>query len=329
MRIIFLKMASVRKRRVNEPSNDSSVIWRRDKEKDTDKRRSTSDAIVIYMMLYIAVLSAVAFISHWSLPVPNADEDGPVFSSYNARRHLESITDIGIRHAGSYANDILTRDAILRAVQVIKDTAHSNVNIDTSVQQPSGHFYLNFIGGMTHLYDNLTNVAVRLSVGRPHPQDALLINCHFDSALGSPSASDDAVSCAVLLEIMRCLATGTHPLKHNVIFLFNGAEEMILPASHGFITQHKWAGQIRAFINLEAAGAGGKEIVFQTGPKHPWLSKAYARSVPHPHASVVAQEIFQSGIIPSDTDFRIFRDYGNIPGIDMAFYVNGYIYHTE
>uniref|UniRef100_A0A9J7YP40 Endoplasmic reticulum metallopeptidase 1 n=1 Tax=Cyprinus carpio carpio TaxID=630221 RepID=A0A9J7YP40_CYPCA len=132
-----------------------------------------------------------------------------------------------------------------------------------------------------------------------------------------------------MLEVLHSLANLSTPLKHGVIFLFNGAEETILQASHGFITQHPWARQVRAFVNLEAAGVGGKELVFQTGPENPWLVQAYARAAVHPFATVVGQEIFQSGLIPSDTDFRIFRDFGNIPGIDLAFIENGFIYHTK
>lgn len=82
--------------------------------------------------------------------------------------------------------------------------------------------------------------------------------------------------------------------------------------------------------------------MFQSGPNHPWLMKVYtficsanfcpnicvevswkltiillqiySKTVGYPFASSLAQEIFQSGFIPGDTDYRIFRDFGGVPG---------------
>ncbi|NXC84556.1 ERMP1 metallopeptidase, partial [Cercotrichas coryphoeus] len=244
------------------------------------------------------------------------------------RGYLDNITAIGPRTVGSPENEVLAVNYLLEQIRGIERESTDAHKISVDIQRPTGSFSIDFLGGFTSYYANITNVVVKLEP-RNGAEHAVLSNCHFDSVPNTPGASDDAVSCAVMLEILNTLSKSSESLQHAVIFLFNGAEENILQASHGFITQHEWAKSIRAFINLEAAGVGGKELVFQTGPENPWLVQAYVVVAKHPFASVVAQEIFQSGIIPADTDFRIYRDFGNVPGIDLAFIENGYIYHTE
>lgn len=60
-------------------------------------------------------------------------------------------------------------------------------------------------------------------------------------------------------------------------------------------------------------------LFITTGPENPWLLHTYAQNAPHPCASVLGQEVFESGFIPSDTDYRIFRDVGNIPGRPVSY----------
>uniref|UniRef100_A0AAA9SEL5 Endoplasmic reticulum metallopeptidase 1 n=2 Tax=Bos taurus TaxID=9913 RepID=A0AAA9SEL5_BOVIN len=281
------------------------------------------------LALYLLALRALVQLSLRQLVLRGAavGHQGE-FDAHQARDYLEHITSIGPRTTGSPENEILTVHYLLEQIKLIEAQSNSLHKISVDVQRPTGSFSIDFLGGFTSYYDNITNVVVKLEP-RDGAQHAVLANCHFDSVANSPGASDDAVSCSVMLEVLRVLSTSSEALHHAVIFLFNGAEENVLQASHGFITQHPWASLVRAFINLEAAGVGGKELVFQTGPENPWLVQAYVSAAKHPFASVVAQEVFQSGIIPSDTDFRIYRDFGNIPGIDLAFIENGYIYHTK
>lgn len=316
------------------------VSWHRDVVQNGSAMDSEpSDDLYLpwyFVLLYLTLLAIMASISlhfFWKLPEPLLDGGGRPneFHALRARAHMEDLVALGIRHVGSPANEIHAKNLIINKVEAIRAGASDKVEIEISVQHPSGSFYLDFLGGLTHIYQNITNIAVRVSRKGSDRKHAFMVNAHYDSALGTVAASDDAISCGTMLEVMRCLSSEPGPLmaEHAIIFLFNGAEESILQASHGFVTQHPWTKTIRAFINLEAAGAGGKEIVFQTGPDHPWLARLYSETVPHPHASVIAQEVFQLGIIPSDTDFRIFRDFGHIPGIDTAYFVNGYVYHTE
>lgn len=77
------------------------------------------------------------------------------------------------------------------------------------------------------------------------------------------------------------LTKSTDPLQHAVIFLFNGAEESLQDASHLYITKHhQTKDTVRAVINLEAAGTGGREIVFQATSDA--MIEAYSH-VPHPY----------------------------------------------
>lgn len=263
------------------------------------------------------------------LTIADAENQPEKFIEERARDHLRQITSVGPRPAGSYENEVLAVDFIRRRLESIQKRTKSVHNFMIDVQKPRGSFNLQFVDGLTQNYRDITNIIVKFEPTQQVAKDALLVNCHFDSVPQSPGASDDAVSCAIMLEVLEVLSQSDQPLRNSLIFLFNGAEENLLPASHGFITQHKWARDARAFINLEACGSGGRELVFQSGPGHSWLIEAYANAAPHPFASVIGQEIFQSGVIPGDTDFRIFRDYGKIPGLDIAYVKNGYIYHTK
>lgn len=238
------------------------------------------------------------------------------------------MTSIGVRLAGTKQNEEFAVNYLLKKLKGVKNRAHTSQLVEIDHQIVSGAYKLNVFGtSINNVYRHVQNIIVKLH-GSSSRNDSLMFNCHYDTVPGSPGASDDGANCAIMLEVLKVLSNEPKRLKHSIIFLFNGAEETPLQAAHGFVTQHPWAGQVRTFINLESAGSGGKEVLFQAGPQHPWLIDIYAK-VPHPSAQAAAEEIFQSNLIPSDTDFRIFRDYGKVPGLDFAHSRQGYRYHTK
>uniref|UniRef100_A0A6E8VG70 FXNA-like protease n=1 Tax=Anopheles coluzzii TaxID=1518534 RepID=A0A6E8VG70_ANOCL len=264
-----------------------------------------------------------------ALTVGDLERAPNAFIAERAWASLKTLNDLGPKPAGSQANEVLAYEFLLQEVQRINASKHDSQHLEVDSQTVTGAFSISLLNqSMTSVYRNVQNLVVRLA-GSDVRQHALLLNCHFDTVASSPGASDDGASCAVMLEILRVLSRRPVRTRHTVTFLFNGAEETMLQAAHGFITQHPWAADVRAFLNLESSGSGGKEVLFQAGPHHPWLIEAYARAIRHPFAHTVGEEIFQLGLIPSDTDFRMFRDYGEVPGMDFAHIANGYRYHTR
>ncbi|KAJ7515316.1 hypothetical protein O6H91_22G010500 [Diphasiastrum complanatum] len=153
-----------------------------------------------------------------------------------------------------------------------------------------------------------------------------MVNGHFDGPLASPGAADCASCVASMLESLRYIIETDWVPPAPIIFLFNGAEELFLLGSHGFMTTHRWRSLVGAFVNIEASGASGPDFVVQSGPGA-WPAQIYAESAIIPMANCAAQDVFP--FIPGDTDYRIFsQDFGDIPGLDILFLLDGYVYHT-
>ena len=142
---------------------------------------------------------------------------GTRFIGNRAYENLKEINDFGPKFAASFASEVLTVNYLLAKLNAIKSEANASQQVMISHQIVDGY---NF---NSDIYRNIQNVVARLEGTRP---DALLVNCHFDSVVGSPGASDDAANCCVMIEILKILARQNLRTKNSIIFLFNGAEEI-------------------------------------------------------------------------------------------------------
>ncbi|KAI7816827.1 hypothetical protein BC939DRAFT_403329 [Gamsiella multidivaricata] len=289
---------------------------------------------------FLSLLVIAAFKAHYTLPTPVFEGTDPVsgnhrFSEENVRRIVRFMTqNIGYRVVGT-GQEFETKTYLIKELSDLQEKAKlvdlkHNLglpNFDLWVQVGEGSHRFDFMSKVVmKMYTNMTNIIVRLSCGPECDQNAILLNAHYDTTLGSPGAADDALGCGVMVEIIRIMSLRPAPKKNSVIFLFNGGEESLQDASHSFITRHELRGSVRAVVNLEACGTSGPEVLFQAN-SHAMID-AY-KTVPYPHGTVLANDLFATGLILSDTDFRQFVDHGNLTGLDMAVYKNSYLYHTH
>lgn len=255
------------------------------------------------------------------------------FSEDRALRHVRELTDIGVRLVGQIELDTAADYLLTQGELLIEKAAQSRPDLIVKVGREfvSGAVETTFLNNeYINFYNNLTNVVLAISPRARSKQKAVLVNAHFDSTLGSVGASDDASCVGVMLEVARVLIMNPAiKLAGPVVFLMNGAEEALCPASHGFMQQSPWAKNLGVFLNLESTGPLGPDFVFQNTGR--WPIQAFAAVAPFPRGSVVAQDFFEFGLVPADTDYRMFSAnmQGALPGIDTAFLLGAGMYHTD
>lgn len=126
------------------------------------------------------------------------------FIAERAYNNLKNLTSLGPRIAGSFVNEILTIDLLKKQIETIISNAKDNNIIQLDIQKVSGSFALEFLDGMTNVYNGLQNVIVRVGsrINSPH---SLLINCHFDTVVDSPGKSKYFIIIFLVIKQIVCL----------------------------------------------------------------------------------------------------------------------------
>lgn len=259
--------------------------------------------------LLAALILAVVTIG----PPDVADETAPG-TTFSAERAMADVRRIGqVPHpTGSRANAHVRADLLLRMREL---------GLQVSTQRTDAVFqrWPGFV--MAGSIENLIGVLP----GEDRSAPAIVLMSHYDSAVGSPGAADDAAGVAASLEAVRALIAQGAPRRRDLIVLITDGEEQGLLGATAFFQQHPWRQRIGAVVNLETRGSSGRAFMFETGAMNGAMMGLYAGAVREPSATSLAAFLYS--ILPNDTDFSLPRDQ-DIPGFNVAFIGEPFHYHS-
>ncbi|MEO6714340.1 MAG: M28 family peptidase, partial [Mycobacteriales bacterium] len=148
---------------------------------------------------------------------------------------------------------------------------------------------------------------------------------HYDSVPVGPGANDDGTGTSAILETARALATGPRP-RNDVVIVITDAEEACLCGAEAFVREHPLARDGGVVLNLEARGAGGPPVMFETATGNAALAGVFGASAAQPVGTSFAVEVYR--ILPNDTDFSVFLAASRFTGLNSAFIDGAAAYHT-
>ncbi len=158
---------------------------------------------------------------------------------------------------------------------------------------------------------------------------ALLLLSHYDSSPHSSLGASDAGSgVATILEGVRAYLTEKKQPKNDIIILITDAEELGLNGADLFVNNHPWAKDVGLVLNFEARGSGGPSyMLIETNRGNGKLIKEFTKADPdYPVANSLVYSIYK--MLPNDTDLTVFREDGDIEGLNFAFIDDHFDYHT-
>ncbi|KGK32096.1 M28 family peptidase [Cellulophaga sp. E6(2014)] len=158
---------------------------------------------------------------------------------------------------------------------------------------------------------------------------ALLLLSHYDSNPHSSFGASDAGSgVATILEGVRAFLSENKKPKNDIIILLSDAEELGLNGADLFVNNHPWSKDVGLVLNFEARGSGGPSyMLIETNRGNSTLIKEFTKANPdYPVANSLVYSIYK--MLPNDTDLTIFREDGDIEGLNFAFIDDHYDYHT-
>ncbi|KAJ1830769.1 hypothetical protein LPJ63_004729, partial [Coemansia sp. RSA 2711] len=295
--------------------------------------RSAVAAVAIQLMAFVLlVLFMDSSLDPASIPSRLMGRDIRAVTGYRASSHVAALAPLfdvnralddlaAISKTPHSLNDprsIEVRDYLRAAIhQAIGDT--SAEFSDPLANGTAAEFKAK--GWLMHWEDS--SLIVRVP-GTGDNDETLLVQAHYDAVPMSHGTFDDGVGVVVCLELLRSLAQ--RPTRHPVVINIDWGEENGLVGAMLFARFHPWADSVRAYINLEAGGVGGRAMLFRAS--HPSLLQAYKQAVNRPCASLVGNNAFRLGIVKSDTDYSVYTTRYGIPGLDLAFTDRRSLYHT-
>ncbi|WVZ90740.1 hypothetical protein U9M48_037013 [Paspalum notatum var. saurae] len=345
------------------PRGQGSSVSTREKPKvgqaigsaeDNRKHRRGAYLLLGLLIVFLHGSWTLYNIQFGNLPLPlDAEQAGKRgFSEASALEHVKYLTGLGPHPVGSDSLELAIQ-YVYAVAEKIKKTAHWEVDVQLELFHTdigANRISSGLFKGKTLLYSDLKHVLLRVTPKYlPEAEENLiLVSSHVDTVSTTEGAGDCSSCVGVMLELARGVAQWGHGFKSGILFLFNTGEEEGLDGAHSFITQHftmagktpyhymsmkctsvthPWRNSVNFAIDLEAMGISGKSTLFQGTDN--WALESFAAVAKHPSAQVASQDVFRSGAIKSATDFQIYQEVADLPGLDFAYTDTTSVYHTK